>query len=68
MILRISKTRKQVVLSGNMSELADIFLLTSQMVEAEFASQWFFDRRVLSPKVLPRCIFTHTSVWSNLRP
>ena len=39
MILKSSKPRKQIVLSGNGSELGDVFLLTSRVMEAKFAGQ-----------------------------
>ena len=41
-ILKFSKPRKQVVLSVNVSELGDVFLLTIWIVKAYFAGRWCF--------------------------
>ena len=42
MILKLSTPRKQIVLSGNVSDLGDVFLLTRPMTKTEFAGQWCF--------------------------
>ena len=39
MILKCSKSRKQIVLSGNVSDLGDIFLMTSRTMKAEFSGR-----------------------------
>ena len=40
MILKSSKPRKQILLSGNVSDLGDVFLLTRRMMETKFAECW----------------------------
>ena len=42
MVLQGYKSRKKVVLSGNISELGDVFLLTSRIMEVEFTDGWCF--------------------------
>ena len=42
MIIKSSKPREQVVLSVNVSDLGDAFLLASWMMETKFVSQWCF--------------------------
>ena len=42
MDLQGSKYRKKVVLSGDVYELGDIFLLTFRIMEADSAGGWFF--------------------------
>ena len=37
MVIQGSNSRKKVVFSGDVSELGDVFMLTSRMMEAEFA-------------------------------
>ena len=68
MILKFSKPRKQVVLSGNVFELVDVFMLTSWMIKADFQSDGVFDGRILSPKAFPRDFLTLISLWSGLIP
>ena len=40
MILQRSKSRKNVVLSGDVSELVDVFLLTRRIMEADSLGGW----------------------------
>ena len=42
MIIQCSKSGKNVLLSGDVSDIGYVFLLTRWMVEAEFSGGWGF--------------------------
>ena len=42
MILQCYKSGKKVVLSGDVSDLGDLFMFTIRIMEADFAGGWVF--------------------------
>ena len=57
LVLQDSKPMEKVVLSSDVFELGDLFLLTRRMMEADFQVDGVFDGRVLSPRALVKGYF-----------